>query len=189
LYLNKAAWTFLGKTSNRADRYNAKCFTSYREGTRYGDISPEAVENGLWVYQYGFNRSRRCIDGAYYREIILSELTHADRIYVVRPIASTWKSANGLPRNWPELQDLETEIGFNGSYVGERDKILLVNKLIDDHVLDTVTGPAGVRKYHKIDMVQIEPRKPRGFFEYVFEDMDLFDDGYEQATKQFEAEG
>ena len=119
------------------------------------------------------------MDGAYYREIILSELTHAETIYVARPINHKWISDH-LPRNWPELQDLETEIGFNGSYVGERDKILLVNKLV-------MSGALGAPKYHSIDLKEMEPHEPRGFFDYVFESMDLFDDAYQQATAKLKA--
>lgn len=134
VHLNQAARKLLAGTSKKPGRYDPGCPSSYRSRTTYQDISPDAVEDGLWVYQYGFDRSRQFLDGAYYREIILSELSHAETIYVARPVAYKWKSDH-LPRNWPEFRDLETEVGFNGAYVGERDKILLVNKLIHDGVL------------------------------------------------------
>ncbi len=95
------------------------------------------------------------------------------------------RKSDRLPRSWPEFRDLETEVGFNGAYVGERDKILLVDKLIEDGVLGAVTAAPGVPKYHQIKLEELEPRKPRGFFEYVFEDMELFKDGYEQAIAKF----
>lgn len=82
---------------------------------------------------------REFVDGAYYREIILSELTHAETIYAVRPVPHKW-IADDLPRNWPEFRNLETEVGFNGAYIGECDKILLVNKLIKKQ--RTAPGPA-----------------------------------------------
>ena len=34
--------------------------------------------------------------------------------------------------SWVGLQDLTTEVTFNGSYVGEQDKISLINRLLDD---------------------------------------------------------
>ncbi len=78
------------------------------------------------------------MDGAYYRQVMLKELTGADVIFVARPINHCWLSATDgdpqreaeLPRTYAEIQDLKTEVNFNGSYTGERAQIELINGLV-----------------------------------------------------------
>jgi len=140
------------------------------------------VRDGLWLYQYGFDR-RECefVDGAYFRGVILSELAVAGRIFCVRPINHCWQG--DLPRNYPELEDLKTEIGFDGSYCGERYQIELVNKLLD------TLNAAEVGKYHPIDLQEIEIRQPRGYFDYLFESEQVFAEAYEDAMRCFDKLG
>jgi hypothetical protein len=77
------------------------------------------------------------------------------------------------------------ETSFNGSYIGERDKIALMNKAgsemrdILEHLTKTgVDVPDQLRdrldKYHQIDVIDVEIQTQRGYFDYVFEDMDTF---------------
>jgi hypothetical protein len=108
--------------------------------------------------------------------MILSELTVANRIYCVRPINHLWQG--DLPRNYPELEDLKTEIGFDGSYCGERYQIELINRLLGKNVADD-------SKYHKIELEEIEIKKPRGYFDYLFENEQVFTDAYEDAKQRF----
>ena len=52
-------------------------------------------------------------------------------------------------------------MGFNGSYSGERFQIQLINKLLDDGAFSNEKQD----KYHKIDLIEIEIDRQRGFFD------------------------
>lgn len=168
LYINEAARATLGRQYGDSG--------SYRQRSRYEPITPEAVKAGLWLYMYGFEDGQSTLDGAYYRDVILSELCAQgiNTIYVARPVNHRWLGA--LPTNYIEGKDLETEVAFNGAYVGERDKIDLINKLVREHEL---------KNFHPIKLIEIEIRRQRGFFEYLFEDEPTFADARNQAVQAF----
>jgi hypothetical protein len=179
VYLNEQARHLLGQKSGNPRQYRAGQPSSYRKRTIYETITPEAVRDALWLYKYGLNgESGDFLDGAYFRQIMLSELTHADTIYVVRPLFYHW--SGDLPQNWPEMEDLKTKVSFNGCYAGERHQIELVNKF-----LKVAAFKHGAHaKYHHIHLEEIEMKKARGFFGYIFEDLEVFDDAYETAMKR-----
>lgn len=182
VYLNGEARKRLNEKSGKPNKYGANQKNEYRDRTIYQDIDAQAVCDALWLYQYGFDRKGSSfVDGAYFRGVILSELAVADRIFCVRPINHHWQGH--LPRNYPELEDLKTEIGFDGAYCGERYQIELINKLLDKKKM--VEG----EKYHNIDLQELEIRQPRGFFDYVFESEKVYDDAYEDAMKLFDGLG
>lgn len=149
--------------------------SSYRSRTLYKDIKHNYVRDGLWIYQYGFE-DNNMLDGAFYRQIMLSELAPAKTIFVARPINYKWLGK--MPASWMEVEDMKLEISFNGSYQGERDKVLLVNKLIHDGV---ITDP----RYIKIDLCEIEIETQESFFDYIFEDMRVFDQARVNAAEVF----
>jgi hypothetical protein len=184
VYLNEQARRLLGQKSGNPRQYKAGKSSSYRKRTIYEAITPQAVRDALWLYQYGFDgESGDFLDGAYFRQVILSELTHADIIYVVRPLFYHW--SGDLPQNWPEMEDLKTKVSFNGCYAGERHQIELVNKFLESDAFKH--GPDGKSKYHHIHLEEIEMKRPRGFFGYVFEDLAVFDDAYETAMKRLKS--
>ncbi len=86
------------------------------------------------------------LDGCYYRPIMLSELTDADAVFVARPLNKKW--VHDLPASYIESQDLKTEVGLNGIYAGEREKILVINKLRDEN-------PALQKNYRHIELIEI----------------------------------
>jgi hypothetical protein len=179
VYLNQQARRLLRQKSGNPRQYKAGAISSYRKRTVYKVITPESVRDALWLYQYGFNgESGDFLDGAYFRQIMLSELTHADTIYVARPLYYHWSGE--LPQNWPEMEDLKTKVSFNGCYAGEWHQIELVNKFLK---ADAFKKGAGT-KYHHIHLEEIEMKRARGFFGYVFEDLAVFDDAYETAMKR-----
>jgi hypothetical protein len=185
VYLNEQARRLLGKKSGNPRQYKPGATSSYRKRTIYEAITPEAVRDALWLYQYGFDgESGDFLDGAYFRQIMLSELTHADTIYVVRPLFYHWSGE--LPQNWPEVEDLKTKVSFNGCYAGERHQIELVNKFLKADALKPGTG--GKSKYHHIHLEEIEMKTARGFFGYVFEDLTVFDEAYETAMRRLKSE-
>ena len=155
---------------------------SYRVRTEYKEISEASVKAGLWLYQYGFDKKDQVLDGAYYRQIMLSELVIADRIYVVRPINSRW--LGDLPKNYIGVEDLKLETAFNGTYVGERDKIDLINKLLKQGVIKEETVQE--KGYHPIDLIEIEIKTQRGFFDYIFDKMSVFEEARAQARLKFD---
>jgi hypothetical protein len=156
VHLNDRAKTLMNKKSGTR--------SSYRSRTLYKDITPNYVRNGLWIYQYGFE-DNSMLDGAYYRQIILSELAPAEKIFVARPVNYKWLGK--LPSSWAEVEDMKLEMSFNGSYQGERDKIELINNLIKD---GTIKDP----RYQLVKLKEIEPETQESFFDYIFEDMELF---------------
>lgn len=181
VYLNDQARELLHARSRSGKRkYDPGCGSDYRDRTFYQDIDAKAVRDALWLYQYGFDRkSDGFVDGAYFRGIILSELAVADRIFCVRPINHRWQG--DLPRNYPELEDLKTEIGFDGAYCGERYQIELINRLLEK--LNANDKGA----YHHIDLQELEIKRPRGYFDYLFESEQVFTDSYTAAMQRFEA--
>jgi hypothetical protein len=183
VYFNGQARRLLGQKSGNPRQYKPGAPSSYRKRTIYEAITPEAVRDALWLYQYGFDgESGDFLDGAYFRQIMLSELTHADVIYVVRPLFYHW--SGDLPQNWPEMEDLKTKVSFNGCYAGERHQIELVNKFLKADAFKH--GPRA--KYHHIHLEEIEMKTARGFFGYVFEDLTVFDEAYEIAMKRLRGE-
>ncbi|MDA8229972.1 MAG: hypothetical protein M0006_01390 [Magnetospirillum sp.] len=153
---------------------------SYRDRTIYRDVSPNYIRDGLWIYQYGFEGRFNAIDGAYYRQILLSELSGADIIFVARPINYKWQGE--LPKSYAALEDMKTEIAFNGSYEGERDKIVLINKLMKEGVLKDRDGKA----FHHIELVEVEMTGQRSFFDYIFESGEVFDHARATTLHKFE---
>lgn len=176
VYLNDKARKLL-KLKGKSDNYEEDAVSSLNSRRVYKTISPKAVRRGLWLYNYGFTDANELhIDGAYFRDIILSELTYADRIYVARPLHYHW--SGDLPSDWPGMEDLKTKISFNGSYTGERLQIALINKLLKDNKVSN-------DKYHKIDLEEIEMDKATGFFGYVFEELSVFDEAFQKSMRKF----
>lgn len=170
--------------------------SSHRSRTIYKDITPQYVRNGLWLFQYGFDDCS-IIDGCYFRGVMLSEAAVARKVFVSRPINYKW--IGKLPTNYIENEDLKTEISFNGSYQGERDKIMLVNSLLgtdlgkcgsEPALPDAEKGksrPEGVmKKYHEVKLCEVEMDTQRGFFDYVFEDINVFDRSRQRSAAKFE---
>ena len=169
VYCNECARDALGI------EFGAK--NSYRQDTVYRRITPEAVCEVLWIYEYGKPDRVTAADGAYYRQIMLSELSPVHTIFIARPVNSRW--IGSFPKSWTGIQDLKTEVNFNGSYAGERDKIKLINRFIKDQTIPKE------KNYHYIKLIEIEVQLQRGYFDDVRESVDVFDQAYERARSEF----
>jgi hypothetical protein len=146
-----------------------------REWVRYRAITPEAVRDALRLYEYGFDLPGNLIDGAYLRGIILNEIPHANNgistIVVGRPLTSRW--LGDAPSSLTELRDMQTEVNFHGSYLGEKGHIELINQLIASN--HPVPPPSGATH---IDFLEVEMDRQRGWWEYVLECEDVFNSAF-----------
>ncbi len=183
VYLNPRARELLeGKT--RARRFHRGAPSSYRDRVTYQEVSPEAVRDGLWIYQYGFDQKENpFVDGAYFRDVMLSELRVARVIFAVRPLHFHW--SGHLPTSYPELEDLKTKVAFNGAYAGERYQILLINKLLQAGALRE-EGGEGREGYHRIKLFEIEVERPRGYFDYALESMDVVTEAHRRGGAELD---
>ncbi|MBP1468085.1 hypothetical protein EYB53_020395 [Candidatus Chloroploca sp. M-50] len=178
VHLNPRARELLTQKSKRKHAYDKGQPSRHRERTTYDDITPETVRDGLWIYQYGFDQKRGCfLDGAYYRQIMLAELVYATDIFVARPISYRW--IGPMPTSQIGIEDLKTEVGFNGTYAGERHQIALINRLVEG-------GDLSADKYHQITLHEIEIAQQRGFMDYIFEKLEVFDEAYGASMSALE---
>ncbi len=149
--------------------------------TFYAPINAEGLLNALWIYEYGF-AERTSIDGAYFRMVMLAELSRVRSIVVVRPIQGRWMDQ--WPVTYGEREDLKTEVSFNSAYLGERLRIELVNRLLKQRGLKRKF--ARREGYHHIDLYEFEPRTPQPFLAYFAEDSRVFREACEDARAFFE---
>jgi hypothetical protein len=180
VYLNPPARKLLTHSGRSKSAYAPGQRSEHKPYRTYQAIDADAVRDALWLYQYGFDqKTSHFVDGAYFRGMMLAEVARADVIYAVRPIDHQWRAS--LPTNYLEMEDLKTEVGFNGTYSAERNQILLVNKLVKDGAL--AGPPEG--KYHHVDLEELQIETERGYFDYLFESLDVFDRAHDQAVKRF----
>ena len=138
-------------------------------------ITPEYVEAALWLLQYGFVKKfngEYLFDGAYRRQLIVRELIGAETIFVVRPQSYKWQG--DLPSTYFEMEDFKIEMLFNGSYGGETSSIRLLNYLHRQGVIKD-------QHYKPVELIEIEISVNRGFFDYFFESMDIYEKSRNQT--------
>lgn len=146
------------------------------------DIDADAVADALWLTWYGFERpdgtvnEDRRIDGAYARQFILSELTAADILFMARP--QSYRFIGAPPSNYFGVQDLQTELWFNGSYTQQLARIDLMNRLVHNGALSSAD-------YHEVKLVPIEIQVQRGYFAYFTESAAVFDRALTESTRIF----
>ena len=175
VHLNPAARALL-ESAREGGAYAPGTPSGHRDHTVYQDVSAESVRAGLWLYEYGFAAGNAYVDGAYYRQMILSELWPASDIVAVRPLANAWEGQ--MPRSFVGVQDLKTQVYFDGAYDAERGQIQLVNALV-------AAGDLPAEKYHDIRLHEIQLQERRAFLDYVFEDEEVFDLGYARGAEVF----
>lgn len=175
LFVNHAAANFLDDYRKNLEEIFADVpfgpDVDLTKNFRWRVIDVEAIETALWLVLYGFEHTYQgevTIDGAYRRQVILTELTGCERVYVVKPQPTAWKGA--APANYFDVQDFNTEMWFNSSYASERAAL----QYADDKRKDPTT------------VVEITMDRPLGFFNYFVERMKTYKDGYNQAFKLFD---
>ena len=142
-------------------------------------ITEDAVEASLWLSLYGFSRlPYDQMDGAYHRSCIVSSLHGFEDVIVCRPLANGFR-ADRLPTNYFEVQDWNTEMWFSVGYKAEIDAMKRINALIAQGKLAADSGMTYVNIY------EVEPATPAGYFNYFIERDTVFDDAKEKAGRLF----
>jgi hypothetical protein len=135
---------------------------------RLHPITPEAVKAALWLSLYGFDGSPGGrIDGAYFRSCILSELHSFARVIVARPLAAGWIGRR--PGNWFEVQDWQCEMWFSVGYKAEVQGLRRINALLRDGMIKDTD------RFRHVDLHEIAPPTPAGYFNYFVEHTAVFD--------------
>jgi hypothetical protein len=144
-------------------------------------ITADAIKSALWLSLYGFtNIPGGQMDGAYHRSCIISELHDFDRIFVARPLANGWYGK--APANWFEVQDWQCEMWFSVGYKAEVDALKRINDLIGAGVITD-------EKFRKVELVEIEPETPAGYFNYFIERTEVYDKALALSEKVFASLG
>ena len=92
VFCNQATFGFLGLSPGHVRRHD---IPGEDISTEYRPIDADAVRAALWLTLYGFSNryaGETAIDGAYQRQLIMSELTGCDVIYAIKPQASAWRA-------------------------------------------------------------------------------------------------
>jgi hypothetical protein len=185
LYGNDAARLRMDKTSAipLAPSQQMKDVKYAGQGKRESSVLPitvQAVKAALWLSLYGFEGlPGGQMDGAYHRSCILSELHSFGRVIVARPLANGWLNATP-PRSWFDVQDWQCEMWFSVGYKAEVDAMKRINQLIEDKV---ITDP----KFRLVDLREVTPPTPAGYFNYFVEKETVFKAAYVDADALFKS--
>lgn len=143
-------------------------------------ITLEALKSALWLSLYGFQGlPNGLMDGAYHRSCILSELHVFPRVMVARPLANGWLGRQ--PSNYFDVQDWQCEMWFSVGYQAEVDAMKRINAMIDN---DYVKPGAPLTR---VDLIEIEPPTPAGYFNFFIERGAVFEAAYVMADEAFKA--
>lgn len=163
VYMNEAALKLTGKTLGT---HQSKSWITYQP------ITAATTEQALYLYQYGFKTSTQTVDGAYVRDIVLSEIpsenNEIDRIAAVRPQPDNW--LGGPPMSNVDLQSLQTQVAFNATYIGERERIRLMNRLSGKLKGDT--------QPKQVAILELPLAEARTWWDYVVESEAIFLSAY-----------
>ncbi len=155
---------------------DARSSRAGREELELRPITAQAVQSALWLSLYGFDRlpQPHLMDGAYHRACIVSELHEFDRIFIARPLAAGWLGK--APSNWFEVQDWQTEMWFSAGYKAEVDALRQINGLV-------AAGRLGA-PYKQVDLIEIAPPTPVGFFNYFIERRSVYERAFAEAMEK-----
>jgi hypothetical protein len=170
LFGNNAARKMWPKQSKLKDSSPGRDVHNSRENREsvLHKIDIESLKAALWLSLYGFETlPNGLMDGAYHRACIISELHKFANIFAVRPLANGWVGAE--PGNWFEVQDWQAEMWFSNGYKAEVEGMKRINDLIADKKLTA-------NDFAYVNLVEIEPKTPAGYFNYFNERASVFDE-------------
>ena len=156
-------------------------YTPAPEDRELRPITAKALESALWLSLYGFDNlpERDLMDGAYHRSCIVAELTHFDRVFVARPLAEGWVGPR--PANQFDVQDWQTEMWFSASYKAEVDALNQINGLVKSGRLK--------EPFKYVDLIEIAPKTPAGFFNYFIERKKVYEEACEETLNKLRERG
>jgi hypothetical protein len=165
------------KLASRPSPYDRRYVSEASAERAIHPITAEAVKSALWLSLYGFNGlPGGQMDGAYHRSCIVSELHVFDRVFVVRPLANGW--VGRMPQNWFEVQDWTYEMWFSVGYKAEVDAMRRINDLI-------AAGHLTDRNFKHVELIEIEPETPAGYFHFFVERARVYDRAFAIAEETF----
>jgi hypothetical protein len=168
VYMNKVALKLTGK---KVGPHVSKGWINYQP------ITAATAEQALYLYQYGFKNSTQTVDGAYVRDVVLSEIPSGnndiDRIAAVRPQPDNW--LGGPPMSNVDLQSLQTQVAFNATYIGERERIFLINRLAGELKRDP--------PLKQVAILELPLAEPRTWWDYVVESEQIFRSAYWRSVE------
>jgi hypothetical protein len=171
-------YVFLNRKAEELTGHTAGTTSKSRPWVNYRAITADGVRDALRLYEYGFDLPGNLIDGAYLRGIIMNEIPRSGNgistIVVGRPLASRWLGE--APSSLVELRDMQTEVNFHGSYLGEKGQIELINQLIDSHY--PIMPPPNATP---IKILEVEIDRQRGWWEYVLECEEVFNSAFHRT--------
>ena len=146
----------------------------------------EAVDNALWLYFYGFEKDdgdeRSIVDGAYHRQVIVSELApSANLIFSVKPQNNDWNAQ--MPKNALQVQNFTTQLWFNASYSGETARIDFINQLVAEGVFQQHNP----KNFRTIRLETVEYSAHIRFFDFFVERLNVYQAAYQSARGRFQA--
>ncbi|MES1150173.1 MAG: hypothetical protein ABUL53_13425, partial [Bradyrhizobium guangdongense] len=97
---------------------------------------------------------------------------------VCRPLANGWRKQL-LPRNYFDVQDWNTEMWFSVGYKAEADAMKRINALIESGALQDP-------RFKLVDLLEIEPDTPAGYFNYFIERDAVFELARDKAKVLFQ---
>jgi hypothetical protein len=141
-------------------------------------ITVEAIKSALWLSFYGFaGLHGGQMDGAYMRSCIVSELHNFDQLIICRPLANGWQR-DKLPKSVFDIEDWNTEMWFSVGYKAEVDAMKRINSLIKK---GAISDPS----YKLVEIYEVEPTTPAGYFHYFVERESVYEDARAKADRLF----
>ena len=83
-----------------------------------------------------------------------------------------------MPENYFDVQDWNTEMWFSVGYKAEVDALKRINSLIE-------SGGIIDPNYKLVDLLEVEPTTPAGYFNYFIERDSVFEDARSRADALF----
>lgn len=190
LFINKAAAPWLNIDSDKDKSVpNWRRFHRASNRLKHWKINDTAIRAALQLFAYGFdwrindpdaNKTRTLVDGAYHRQLILTELHKFEKIFAVRPLNEKYQAH--LPTNYLDTLNLQTQMWLNGAVNAQMEAIELVNALIKGN--QGVNLKISNRPIHEITIVPVEIETDYGFFDYFIETMETYEKGLEAGLNK-----
>jgi hypothetical protein len=186
LFINEAAVPWLNLHTKKQIAAGEPHHHRASNVRRYWAINGAAIRAAFQLFAYGFDwkvrdpltgRELVLVDGAYHRQLILTELHRFPTIYAIRPLNDKYKTT--LPTNQLEVQNLQCQMWMNGAVDAQKEAIDVINRI---HAHGAGLHPHGFgHAFQKVDVRDVEIPTTYGFFDYFIETMVYYQAGLAQG--------